>query len=428
VQPPDPAFVPSFDVRLILNALLDKLERRAVGLPSTTQEGRSPRAIKAVLGELGLSGYASQIDPEPRQVANEQLQWLENAGMLRLFWQPGEKGHLLEAIALVPGMEAPLYALNKRIPIRSLYARLESQLLGDRFRFAESDWRYRAVQYILAQLKENKSPSPFTLTDPAFNEDLLAALADLDLLYEETPYRVFSVHTFNDSKRFEDLKKAVVRLARIGQPDWKHLPEDELLRELNLVANPTYLLFAGPWTFVDADGQVLSLDGFSPSVGVPAVQAMQVQRVNVRVEMVLCIENLTTFHAMAASLARDLWIRPPVALLCLAGNPSPALRRLLKCLSASLPENIPLYVWADLDYGGFNILAQLRKQVSARFIPYNMNIDTLDRLEQFAHPLTLNDRRNLERQAHHSELKDVQPVIAYLLKRGLKLEQEAITV
>ena len=157
-------------------------------------------------------------------MTNEQLQLLEKAGWLRLFWQAGEKGHLLEAAALVPAMKPACIALIGRIPTASLRARLESHLLGDRFRFGEEDWRYRAVQRILAQLKEKKSPAPFSLTDQAFNEDLLTGLMALSDLDEETPFRVFSVRAFNDSKRFEDLKSAVMRLARMGQPEWKHLP------------------------------------------------------------------------------------------------------------------------------------------------------------------------------------------------------------
>ncbi len=212
------------------------------------------------------------------------------------------------------------------------------------------------------------------------------ALPQLD---EETPYRVFSVRVFNDSKRFEDLKSAVVRLARLGQPDWKRMSEEDLLRELNLVANPTYLLLAGLWTLVDAGGQVLSLGEFYPSVGIPAIQAAHIERVSAYASQVICIENLTTFHSVAGSISKDPQMQK-TALLCLAGNPSPACRWLLECLSQSLPEDIPLYVWADLDYGGFNILAQLRKLVSPRFRPYLMDAATLNNFAQFARPLDSN--------------------------------------
>ena len=416
------AFVPSPDVSLLLNRLLDTYERRST--PARI-EGRQMRSIRVMLDEVGLAGYFSQVDPEPRQVANEQLQALERAGLLRLNWHPGEQGHLLEAVAMIPGSEDRLYTLVRRAPLAGLRARLESLLLGERFRFKEDDWRLRAIQAVLRQIKEGKSPAPLSLTDVAFNEDLIAALVNLDGLDEETPFRVFSVHTFNDSKRFEEIRPALVRLARLGQGEWKRLPEDELLREINLVANPTYLLMSGDWSLVDGEGQALSLGEFSPSVGVPAVQAAHLQRASVRSGSVLCIENLTTFHSAAQDLVTS---RSQVsALVCLAGNPSPACRWLLRCLVDSLPEQIPLYVWADLDYGGFNILAQLRKQVSDRFVPYRMDIQTLERYSQFARPLTEGDIRNLGRLEKHTELKDVHPVLAYMLQKGIKLEQEAVS-
>jgi hypothetical protein len=412
---------------VLIDTLLNTYERRAARISPESVSPHPPRAIKLALNEVKLPGYESQMDPEPRQVANEQLLQMEKAGCVRLFWQPGERGHLLEAVALLPGGEPYLYTLAGRIPVASLRTRLESLLLGDRFRLAEQDWRRRAIENVLAQLKKNQSPAPFCLDDPAYNEDLLTGLLALTQIDEETPFRVFSVKAFNDSKRFESLKNAFVRLARVGRPEWKRLPEAELLRELNLVANPTYLLLSGSWALVDTDGQVLSLGSFQPSVGVPAVQAMHLERVSVHAETVVCIENFTTFHSLAGSLT-NLAGAPSVALLCLGGNPSPACRKLLACLARSEPKDRPIWVWADLDFGGFNILSQLRRQIDGNFRPYRMDVDTLERFAQFARPLTPNDRRNLERQANRLELADVRPVIDHLMKRGLKLEQEAIAL
>ncbi len=428
MPPPEMAFTPSPDVRLLLNELLDRLERRQAAAPTTAGEEQSMRSVKVRLNEIELPGYYSQIDPEPRQVANEQLQTLEQAGLLRLFWQTGEKGHLLEAVAINSLTEKiyseyTLFNLISRVPTANLRGRLENLLLGERFRFSIEDWQYRAIHQILAKLKESQSPAPFLLNDPVYNEDLLLALAAVSELREETPFRVFSVRVYNDSKRFEDLKRALVRLARLGCAGWKRLPEDELLRELNLVANPTYLLLSGPWTLIDAAGQILALREFYPSVGLAAVHAAHLARVHVHAERVICVENLTTFHAIASDARMN-----KSALLCLSGNPSPVCRRLLQRLVYSLPDAIPLYVWADMDFGGFNILAQLRREVSPRFMPYCMDTETLDRHAQFARPLTVADRRNLERLAGNASLTDIRPVIEHLIRRGLKLEQEAIVV
>lgn len=429
------AFVPVEDVRVVLGALLDRCERRPsppAPLPTLGEGGvcspppesgdgpgvRAARAIKLPLSSLPLPAYFSQEDPEPRLIANQQFQALERLGLLRLAWLPGEQGHLLEAVRLEPQNAASLYALLGRTPEASRRARLESRLMGERFRFPEGDWRAAALRFILQQLSGGKSPAPFSLLDDEFNQDLLAALTALGNLQEETPYRVFSVRTFNDSKRFDDLAQAVVRLACLGHPDWRRLPPGEVLGELNLVANPTYLHLSGLWELTTEDGQVLALDGFRPALGFPAAQASHVQTIRLGAPALLCVENPTSFYRLCEAARTP---QSP-ALFCLMGNPSPAARRLLRLV----PDETPLLAWADLDYGGFNILSQLRRLVRPDTAPYCMDIETFEAHAAFARPLTTADRRNLARLSRRPELRDVGPVVEHLLQRGLKLEQEAI--
>ena len=89
---------------------------------------------------------------------------------------------------------------------------------------------------------------------------------------------------------------------------------------------------------------------------------------------------------------------------------------------------MPLLVWADLDYGGLSILAQLRRLVSRRFVPYRMDVETLETHALWASPLTPADERRLARLARHPYLSDVRPLIQHMLARGLKLEQEAVAL
>ncbi len=110
------------------------------------------------------------------------------------------------------------------------------------------------------------------------------------------------------------------------------------------------------------------------------------------------------------------------AVICINGNPFPAIRHILRLV----PETTPVHLWSDMDYGGFNILSQLRKQVSPRIQPYRMDIPTFESHAHLARPLTQTDERNLKRLCLRPELQDVRPVIEHLLKRGVKLEQEAI--
>jgi hypothetical protein len=245
---------------------------------------------------------------------------------------------------------------------------------------------------------------------------LLTALAALDGVQAETPYRVFSVRVFNDSKRFEALLSAVSQLARRSAPDWRGLSAAEVLRELNLVPNPGHLYLHGPWELVDQNGQLTDLAAFAPSVGLPAAQAAHLRGVQVAAPEVICVENPTSFYELIRASPE------PLAAICLWGNPSPACRHLLSCL----PGAVALRVWADIDYGGLNILAQLRQQVRPDAAPYRMDVKTLDDHARWARPLAPGDAKNLARLARRPVLADMWPLIDHMLRRGLKLEQEAI--
>jgi hypothetical protein len=412
-------FVPTPDVAAILQILLNVYERR----------GGAPRhAVRVNLDEIAgtLPGYYSQIDPTPRTTANEQLRELEKRGLVYLTWQLGQNGHLLDAAALEPESVAQLYALLGREPLAERRQRLRVLLLGNRFRL--DGWRGRAVDHCLGQLKAGKSPTPFDVDDDGWNRDLLAALMALPDdasgmgMKEEIPYRVFSVRVFNDSKRFEALKGAIARLARRHRPEWRTLSNQETLRELGLVPNPGHLYLYGPWRLVDAHGQVMALSEFCPSVGIPTALAAHVERAWVDAARVVCVENLTPFYELVRCEGQGL------AALCLWGNPSPTSRHLLRCLINDLPPEVPLLLWADIDYGGLSILAQLRTQVSLRFAPYRMDRDTLDACVHWAQPLSSADERNLARLKRQPALADVVPLIDHILLRGVKLEQEAISL
>ena len=432
----DISFTPSADVTVVLNTLLDILERRAThNARRATEAGLSQpggagatRVIRVALSEVSPPAYFSQSDPSPRLTANEQFVALEKAGLIKLTWLPGETGHLVQSITLQPECAPSLYPLLARIPLSASRAQLESLLLAERFRFVD-DWRARALRHILSQLRAGKSPAPFSLADTGLTLDLLAILAAIPTLATETPFRVFSVRVFNDSKRLESLKNQLVSLARLGNPEWKRMPAEEVLRELNLVANPNHIHLAGDWQLGLETGELLSLGGFSPSIGFPAAQTSQLQTVTVRAEAVLCIENLTSFHEFIRAQnkehnlsSRSTAQREKYAVICTYGNPSPAVRRLLRLI----PDETPIYHWSDLDYGGFNILSQLRRLVSERIEPYRMDITTINANFERARPLTVSDRARLKKLLLRPELRDVRPVLEYLLKRGVKLEQEGI--
>ena len=422
------SFTPSPDVALILNTILDTLEKRAKR--NTQHEAR--QSIKITLNNLPLPAYFSQTDPAPRIIANEQFLALEKANLLKLNWLSGQRGNLLQSVIFLTRDTQPetLYTLLSREPISDAREKLDKLIRAELFRYSADDWKGRALKIILKKLRDGKSPTPFSLSDTDLNLGLLTALDALSQYQTETPYRVFSVRVFNDSKRFDELNPAIVRLARSANPKWKKLSNKEILRELHLVANPNYIHLTGNWQLTTQSGEILPLSGFTPSIGFPAAQVETLHSATIHADAILCIENLTTFHEFIRTQpfdqaqGRHATRNTQHATICLMGNPSPPIRNLLNLI----PEETPIYLWADLDYGGFNILSQLRREIRPSVQPYLMDVETFEKHARLSRPLTKSDERNLGRLLMRRELQDVYPAIERLLENGLKLEQEAISL
>ena len=116
-------FTPTPDVAAILNALLDSYERHEPGRPFV-------RVLRVRLDELKLSGYTSQLDPAQRQTTNEQMQELKRRGFVHLAWQPGEVGHLLDAVTLLPERVPEVFPWLGRVPVAAQAAALRDLLFG----------------------------------------------------------------------------------------------------------------------------------------------------------------------------------------------------------------------------------------------------------------------------------------------------------
>lgn len=88
---------------------------------------------------------------------------------------------------------------------------------------------------------------------------------------------------------------------------------------------------------------------------------------------------------------------------------------------------IDITEYPDLDAGGFYILEHLKRKTGIPFQMFQMDIETLKKYEDYAKPLTENDKKRLM-QLEKMELPDEErKLITYMLQKGIKLEQECIS-
>lgn len=388
----------------LLHLLLDAYEHRA-----------DPRARAISVSAARLPGYLDERDPAPRLHAHARLQAWEQAGWVRLRWVRGEEGNLLDRVALCAEATAQVYAYLGRIPAEAQQAAFTALLAQHRSRLGPD---LPLLAELEARLAAGRSVAPFQLADAQRNEDLLRALAELASLDGEVPERDFSARVLGDSKRLSMLKPALLRLLRRVRPELAGLPDEEAWAALGILPNPGHIYLHGPLT-LQLGGSIVEVSAFRPDVGLPVGALSQFEVIALRARYVLTIENRTPYYDYLAALPGDGLI------LYLGGFPNRARRLVLQRLAEAAPAT-PLYHWGDLDYGGFAILAHLRRTLGCPVHPHRMDRAVLAQHAAAGRPLSRADRHHLQRLLHDSTLADCHGVIQALLDRGIKLEQELV--
>jgi hypothetical protein len=91
-----------------------------------------------------------------------------------------------------------------------------------------------------------------------------------------------------------------------------------------------------------------------------------------------------------------------------------------------MPESCHWYHWGDIDYGGFSMLARLRREIREDVRPYRMDEGELARYAALTQPVTAEYAAKLRELAQRQELVDCLPCVNYMIEKRVKLEQEAM--
>jgi hypothetical protein len=398
-------------VRAILDALLDQLE----------QTDRR-RVVRVRLNERRHHDYFYANDFSVRRDANEVLQQLSDQGFLRLHWRKWEEGNWLEKIDLIVEDAKAIYTLVGREPLNEQESMLR-RLLAEHS--PNVRWRVEFLLWARRQLDARLSVAPLRLSagpaDVKWNRDLLAALQAIEELREPALERKFSVQLFGDSKKFDELRPAVIKVLRRHDPESELYGDDDraLLQARLLERSPEYVPIAGPLV-LQAGDRGLDLYPFVPSVAIPATILNDASVNGCDAGALVTVENLTSFS--------ELTVAKPGSVLAIytGGFASPIVIGLLRAIRALRPE-LPFFHWGDMDAGGLRILAHLRKNVRD-VQPLAMNVVTFDLYRRHSQSLNGNEREAIGQLREHPMLVDCVQLVEHLLETNEKLEQEAIDV
>ncbi len=287
------------------------------------------------------------------------------------------------------------YKLLKRKNINVIIKEFENEF------FSFNNDTIETIQNDYLRKKQEKRSIKSYLKDSFI--DTIKAIYYIELNEEEIYERNFSVKVFNDSKRFESLKPMIL----------SYYNDNKLIFEkYQITKKPTYLYLKGKG-IVTINNQKINLSNIKTSMGISINEDLFISFENIL--QVITIENETTFHHYEDDKSLIIY---------LAGYSN---THKINVLNKIQEHNIDLYHYGDIDFGGFNILADLRKRVNENVKAFNMDLKTLIKYKR--NQIIIKDKtyiENLKTLLNNSLLEDCYEVIQYMIDNNVKLEQESI--
>lgn len=415
--------------RKVLEHLLDSFER------SKTFQGENQvnQSFSVNIGKL-FPRYRDDAEYDYFCQVNEAMEELGNAFLVALEY---ERRGILKKVRLNLEQLEACYSLLGRTPRKQEQQELmemwdELGIWNDGADAGQgTGGRLLPLQrYIEAQrirVGKNQSVEHYEHDLGEYRNLLLAAKAVLEN-QEEIFIRHFSMRLFHDSKKIEQLApKLGALLYQYGGFQEK----GAVLEECGIVHTPTYVMMKGNGVLTlggcrsgNAAEQKIDLSLLSGDIALSTESIKNLTGVVVLGKRVVTVENLTSFHDYTAG--EDF-------VIYLGGFHNKVKRDFLIYLYQQNPEKEYRH-FGDIDAGGFYILEHLKRKTGIAFRSLHMNVSILQQYEADQKSLTENDRKRLQQlreilqeQKRRGEcVEDYGEVIDYMMRKGCKLEQEAV--
>ena len=360
-------------------------------------------------------------DPAIRNDINQAVMDLADKKFIEFEWMRGEKNHILSRLWLNYDSIGQVYAYLGRRPKCDAVDEvlLQLRVLMDQ---AKEEWARHWLEETYAAISRKRTIGNNLPEGKSERNDLLKAVYELSKRTEmEILERIFSIKCFGDSKRFEHLVRA--RLVRILK---KHLVQDECsdddaLRYVGIVRYPEQFEFSGALSIMISN----SLVDFTPllcggMLTIDDVKQGQI-RLGANIRRILSIENRANYiEYIRKSQSKDELV------LYHGGQFSPAKSVFLKALVSSMPESCLFFHWGDIDYGGFSMLARLRREIMPDVKAWKMGIEELKQYSKYNIKFSDSYGKRLATLLEIPELHDCHSCIQYILKNKVRLEQESM--
>ena len=398
----------------ILNQLLDRYENSKL----SRHENMRMIHISYAFRKSTLPQYFDESSYMTDEI-NLCMQELQRQGILEIQWKNGKIGFVIDKVVLCNNAVDVVYRKLGRMS--KMTAEKNVDMLLKNLHEQVSGTATRAfIEKMLAKIEDGRSVKEYMdIRNLEQVRKLINALNWIENNQRECYIREFSIEHFHDSKLFEQMIPKICRIIREEYEEFSEFENEEILAEYYIYKNPGYVYVKGDAKLVAVDGKTIDIGVLPEGIGFAVGQEKELMVKiipNDKTKEVYTIENLTSFYRFQKANSLIVY---------LGGYHNKVRQQLLLQIYQNLPD-AQYYHFGDIDIGGFQIFYHLREKTGIPFQTYKMDIQTIQKYEQYSKPLTENDRKRLVKLMETNFAEPEKYLAKYMLEHNIKLEQECI--
>lgn len=239
--------------------------------------------------------------------------------------------------------------------------------------------------------------------------------------------RSMSNQLFQDSKYFEtELKSSFLSTVRKYEPicqsaknDEYEMLESEIFRSLGFQLYPEEFSWKGRLRFTLNTDVVVDTSAFIHGYPINGDTIQDITYIDLSsISRIILIENKANYYHQLKYAKEDELI------LFAAGHYSPVRKQLYELLA----QNVDIYLWSDIDLGGFLMYARLKKEVFPQLKPMHMDVETFLQYQEYGKSASDEYLMKIKKAKEREDLSIFYDVMDQILASGKTLEQESMLI
>ena len=404
---------------IILSRLLDKYENSKHLL----EPGKSTRRVMLRIEKKELPEYNYQ-EASVRDAFNQAAQELQKDHLVTLEWVTGRQ--VLSAIILnLDRVNECYHSVGRKHPKEQ--AIIVAQMVEKELSYISVPWIIRWRNELCEKAKNAFHVPAYCKRDTVFLSKLLIALAVYDSLHGNSiTMRTFSCQCYNDSKCFEqEIRGEFLRIAQKYCYELSELCEREeigvrdKLAYLGIYARPEIYELSGNFSLETAGG-IINAGALMPyGIALPSTAIDAITSVNLKnIGKIVFIENKTNYDEYVLSEIADNEL-----VVYHGGFLSPQKRKLISKIACSIPNGTPVFFWADIDLGGFQMFVHLQ-QLIPELQPMRMAGEDVVAYHEIGLSRSADYLKKLSTALEKKEYPMFEDAIKRIIEFGVTIEQE----